>query len=402
MNFTRNKAPFLNFNLGVLFLFSFAFLFSACNSNVEDNPTTEEGRKALLDAKKKELRTLKAQIAELEGGMSTKEAVNKARLVGVATQKKSSFIREIEIQATVQSDETSVVSVEMPGRITSINTDNGKFVRKGQHLLTIDVENIDLQIAELNTNLSLARDVFQRQQRLRDQNIGTEIQYLEAKNSVDRLEKTLEQLNFQKSKGIVKAPISGTVENKSVQVGEFAAPGMPLMYIISNAKVKVIANVPETYLKVVKKGTKVRVKFPSIQEERIARITDIGRSINPGNRTFAVELKLNNRDKVLKPNMLANMFFADYANEGVMVVDNSVVLQEIDGTSYVYVAEPKEGATGQFVARKRIVKAGESDAISREILEGIQDGDQLIVEGMRSLTDGEVIQISVKEDKSKK
>ena len=165
------------------------------------------------------------------------------------------------------------------------------------------------------------------------------------------------------------------------------------MQILDAATVKVVADVPETYLRTVRKGQTVRIGFPAIDGEREARITEIGRTIDPANRTFQVEIELNNRDRLLKPNMLATVYLIDYQRDDVVVVPSSVVLQEIDGTEYVFVAQPSDEGPGLYTAEKRVVVTGENDALRREILEGLRTDEILVTEGMRSLTDGELIRL---------
>jgi len=358
-------------------------------------PETREEQLALLDDKKREIRELNAQIAELERAAGEDEKAVDTRLVKAKQLQAINFKREIELQATVESDDIAVVTVEVPGRVTEVLVKDGQYVKKGQTVVRIDLESVNVQKAELNTNLNLAKDIFARQERLRAQNIGTELQYLEAKNAVDRLEKALEQLDLNLAKSAVRAPISGTVEQKMVNAGEFAAPGQPLMQILDAATVKVVADVPESYLRSVKKGQQVRVEFPNIDMIREARVTDIGRTIDAANRTFRVELALNNRDRMLKPNMLASVYLVDYQNDNVIVAGSETILEEIDGREYVYLAKPMEGKADVYEATKAYVQTGENDALNRELVGGVTPGDILVTEGMRSLTNGEAITLQM-------
>ena len=370
----------------------------ACGSGEFAVPETREEQLALLNEKEGEIRKLQAEIKLLEEASGEADALPDARLVLADTVRTIDFRREVELQATVESDDVAAVTVEVPGRVTSVLVDDGDYVRRGQTLLTIDLEQFDLQKAELETQLSLARDILSRQERLRAQNIGTEVQYLEAKNGVERLEKAVAQLDLQRGKSGVTAPISGTIENKSVNAGEYAAPGQPLMQILDAATVKVVADVPETYLRTVKKGMEVRIAFPAIDGERTGKITEIGRTIDPANRTFEIEMALVNRGGALKPNMLANVYLVDYEAEGAVAVPAAVVLQEIDGTEYVFVARPSDVAPDYYTAEKVYVETGENDAARREIRRGLSQGDVLVTEGMRSLTDGELVRLQFDRD----
>jgi len=386
------KSLLTQFLVGSILLVSVA----ACGGDTEFKvPETREEQLAMLDAKKREIREINTQIAELERAAGEDTKAVDTRLVKAKTLEAINFKREIELQASVESDEVAVVTVEIPGRVTSVLVKDGQYVKRGQTVVRIDLESVNVQKAELNTNLTLAKDILARQERLRAQNIGTELQYLEAKNAVDRLEKSLEQLDLNLAKSAVKAPISGTVEQKMVNAGEYAAPGQPLMQILDAATVKVVADVPESYLRSVKKGQKVRVEFPNIDVIREARVTDIGRTIDAANRTFRVELALNNRDRMLKPNMLASVYLVDYQNDNVIIAGSETILEEIDGREYIYLAKPMEGQKDVYKATKAYIQTGENDAVNREITGGVSPGDILVTEGMRSLTNGEAIKLKM-------
>ena len=369
-----------------------------CGGGEFEIPETREEQLALLNEKESAIRKLQAEVKLLEEASGVADELPDARLVLADTVTTVDFRREVELQATVESDEVAAVTVEVPGRVTSVLVDDGDYVRRGQTLLTVDLEQFDLQKAELETQLSLARDILSRQERLRAQNIGTEVQYLEAQNGVERLEKAIAQLDLQRGKSGVTAPISGTIENKNVNPGEYAAPGVPLMQILDAGMVKVVADVPETYLRTVKKGMSVRVTFPAIDGERAARVTEIGRTIDPANRTFEIEMQLDNRGGALKPNMLANVYLVDYENEDVVAVPSAVVLQELDGREYVFIARPSDVAPDYYQARKVYVETGENDATRREIASGLTPGDLLVTEGMRALTDGELVRLQFADD----
>ena len=371
-----------------------ALALAGCGGDEFAVPETREEQVAMLEAKEREARTLAAEIAELEAAVGGDTAAVDARLVRARAVERDLFEREVELQATLESDETAAVTVEVPGRVTAVLVDEGDRVARGQAVVQLDLETVTVQLAELDASLELARDVLARYERLREQNIGTEMQYLEAKNTVDRLEKQREQLVLQQGKGTLTAPIAGTVEQKNVNVGEYAGPGVPLMQILDARSVEVVADVPEVYLPTIERGQEVRVEFPALGTERTARITEIGRTIDPANRTFEVRMSLPNRDGALKPNMLATAYVVDYSAADAVVVPASTVLEEVDGREYVFVAGPGEGLPrGTYLAEKRYVETGESDARRREITSGLEAGDLLVTEGMRALTAGQAIRI---------
>ena len=360
---------------------------------VPDDPAAQV---ALLEAKERERRALDAQIAELEAAVGGDTAAVDARLVRALAVERARFEREIELQATLESDEVAAVTVEVPGRVTAVLVDEGDRVARGQAVVRLDLETVAVQLAELDASLGLAREVYARYERLRAQDIGTEVQYLEAQNAVERLEKQREQLVLQQGKGTLTAPIAGTIESKNINVGEYAAPGVPLMQILDARTVEVVADVPEVYLESIRRGMDVRVSFPALGAERAARITEIGRTVDPANRTFEVRMSLPNRDGLLKPNMLATVHVVDYAADDAIAVPAATVLEEVDGREYVYVARAADGLPpGTFLAEKVYVTTGESDTRRREVTAGLEAGDLLVTDGMRSLTQGQAIRLEV-------
>lgn len=303
---------------------------------------------------------------------------------------RKTFERFVDIQSNVESDDIVIASSETGGRLISVSVEEGAIVRKGQLIAKVDMESVNKQIDELNKSLELAADVYERQKRLWDQNIGSEMQYLQAKNSKERIEKTLETTKFQLTKANVYAPISGTVDMVFLKAGEMAAPGAPIAQIISIGSVKVVADVPEKYLKAIKRGELVTIKFPALDMETKAKVSLIGSTINPANRTFKVEVKVPNPKGLLKPNLLAGMLINDFIQKDVVVVPLELVQQEVSGRSYVYIkGENEEGAH----AKKVIVETGESYEGEIIILSGLEGGEEIIVSGARGLAKDELIKI---------
>ncbi len=365
-------------------------------------PTDLVGKQNLLKEKQKELRAITKLIGKLELEIDSLDPNAKQEkpktLVTTQSVKKKNFERFIDIQSSVESDDIVMASSETGGRLLSMTVKEGNHVKKGQAIAAVDLESVNKQIDELNKALELAADVYERQKRLWDQNIGSEIQYLQAKNNKERLEKSLETAKFQLTKANVYAPISGVVDMVFLKSGEMAAPGQPIIQILSTGTVKVVADVPEKYLTSVKKGEKVSIKFPSLDKEVQARVSLIGSTINPANRTFKVEVNVPNRGGILKPNLLASMLISDYAANDVVVVPLELVQQEVSGNSFVFIkSENSEGA----IAKKVMVKIGESYNNEVIITEGLKGGEELIVDGARGLANNESITINETSSKEK-
>lgn len=388
----------------ILFSFITAILFAACQAEVAA-PTNLAERKALLVEQKKQLRELQKSIDTLQMAIHKEEPPKDKPMKTVSIVKlvKEEFKRFSEIQATIKSDDLAVASSETGGRITYLKAKEGQSVKKGQLIAKVDLDAIDKQVDEIKTSLSLAKDTYERQKRLWEQNIGSEIQYLQTKNNVDRLEQSLKTLDFQKTKANVYAPISGAIDKVMLKEGEMSSPGLPIVEILNTYKVKVVANLPENYLGKVKRGQYVDIHFPAIDLDKKAKITLVGRSIDSANRTFKIEIEMSNHNQVLKPNLLAIVKINDLTIDDALIVPQELVLQEISGKEYLMVVGQKEG---KKVAAKKFVVPGESYDGRVQIVEGITTEDEIIVVGARNVKEGDPIEIKMEEapmeDKMKK
>lgn len=377
----------------LLYLITLLALISASSCGSENSwPEDIEGKKTLLTAKKDSLRTIEKDIAKLVSEIAKLEPNKKKprELVTLQKVEKIDFQHFIEIQGSVQSDEYVNASSEVGGRIIDLRVREGQTINKGALVAKLDLEAVQKQIAELEKSMELAVDVYERQKRLWDQNIGSEIQYLQAKNNKERLEKSLETINYQLTKAEVYAPSSGVVEMVNIKGGEMVSPGMPIITILNTYKVKVVANVPETYIKAIGRGEEVTIKFPALDTEKRARVTRIGNIINPANRTFEVEVEMANPKGLYKPNLLAIMMVNDNTYKDVPTVPIEMVQQEVSGRSFVYIKS--EGADGSF-AKKVYVKTGDNYDGKIVITEGLIGGEEILVDGARVVAENALIKI---------
>jgi RND family efflux transporter MFP subunit len=382
----------MKYIIPLLFL---ALALASCNGapGEESYPEDLEGKKALLREKRQELNQVTETIAQLEEEIAELDPnvlADNRTMVTTKPLKKSDFEHFVEIQGTVQADDYVDVTSESAGRILRLTVEEGDRVRSGQLIAELDLEQLKKQKAELEKSLELATTVYERQKRLWDQNIGSEIQYLEAKNNKERLEKSIETLDFQLSKSKVYAPASGVVERVIIQSGELASPGAPIIQILNPNKLKVVANVPESYLKAVSPGKEVKVDFPALDIEQKARISLIGNTIDPDNRTLEVEANISKASPMLKPNLLAIMHIQDFKEEEVVTVPIETLQQEVGGKDYVFViGEGEEGP----IAKKVYVKTGNSYGGEIIIEQGLNGDEELIMDGARGLAENQQIQV---------
>lgn len=357
---------------------------------VPDNPAE---RRALLQEKRLQAQTLLAEIEALEallGEEAGPRLDDKPKMVTTSVLAKTTFRRYTEVQGNVAPVKMNSISSETGGRLIRVLVKAGDQVQAGQLLAAVDMEPQQKQLQELETAWELARDVYDRQKRLWDQQIGSEMQFLQARNNKERLEKSLESLRSQLRKGQIYAPISGVIDEVLYEQGDVAPPGMPLMRLINTRELKVKADVPERFVSAVRQGSKVRVRIPVLQEEQEARIAMVGKVVHPSNRTFTLETSLDNRDGQLKPNLLALVYLEDYTEPDALVISVDLVQQEVGGKKFVYVKSDDQGTPR---ARKVYVTTGESYNNTIVIREGLKEGDELIVRGALSLSDQDALEI---------
>lgn len=371
------------------------FVLSNCGnpSGTASLPESMEERKQLLAEKRAELERIQSTIAELEAlvGEAPSEVLgDDPKLVTIQKVELTTFRRYAEIQGNVVPQTMNTISSETGGRMTRLTVEEGDMVNAGQLLATTDSEPLQKQLLELESALGLAKDVYERQKRLWDQEIGSEIQLLQAENNKDRLEKSMESLKSQIRKSNIYAPISGVIENLRYEQGDVVPPGMPIMELLDVRKLKVVAEVPERYVGTVRKGDQVKIKIPALDLNQDGKVNLVGRVVHPTNRTFSLETNIENSKGDIKPNLLALVAIQDFSEENSIVVSVDLVQQEIGGKSFVYVVTEK---TGNLYAKKVYVKTGESYDNTIQIKEGLKDGDELVILGARGLAENDLLQI---------
>ena len=354
-------------------------------------------KKTDLQGKREELAELKSQQAELNTKIKTLESevtkldpkkAETARIkdVTVAPVSASTFRHFVELQGTIDAKNNVQVSPKSGGVVTAVYVKEGDRVRAGQAIAKVDDQIMRESMAEVRTQLSLANTIFEKQASLWKQQIGTEIQYLQAKNNKEALERKISTLNVQLAQSTVTAPISGVVDQVSVKVGQSAAPGVGLVRIVNLSQLKVIAKVSDTYSGSVRKGDPVVIRFPDLNREMKSQISFVSTSVDPLSRTFTIEAPLPS-DNSLKPNMLAQVKVNDQNMTNAIVIDQNLI-QNTEQGQLVYVAV-NEG--GKKVAKAKQIKTGQSYDGRIAVTQGLQSGDQIVINGYQDLVDGQPI-----------
>ena len=313
-------------------------------------------------------------------------------LVAAITTEEASFDHFIELQGTVKTLQNVMVYPEMPGILKSVVVREGQSVKKDAVLAYLDDGGMAAQLEQAKSQLALAATVFERQERLWQRGIGSEIQYLQSKTTFESSQSAVKALEIQLDKSIVRAPFDGIVDEVFKEQGVFVSPGpgAELFRVVNLDQIFVEVDVPENHIAAIAKGTKAHVELGALQKELEAKVTQMSNVISPSNRSFKVEVALSNKDGAIKPNLTATVRLNDYSNDAAILVPQSIVSENAEGQHYCFALI--EEADGYKVAR-RIVTTGKTQGDVIEILDGIQPGELLITEGSKKVTDGQQVQL---------
>lgn len=343
--------------------------------------------------KKQQISKLTGQVNELQGKLDNlKDTTNETFRVSVAIKqlKPDTFDHYIRVKGTVKAEDEAIISPETMGQIRKIHVREGAEVKKGQLLVSLNTSVTESAIQEVKTRLELAEKVYERQKSLWEQQIGSEIQYLEAKNNKESAEANLRTLQAQLDMASIEAPFNGIVDAITMETGEMASPGVQIMHLVSLKDLKIYADVSEKYLKSVFEGEKVVAEFPELDGlSRELSIYRKGKVIDMESRTFRIELKLNNPRETINPNLITVININDYSNKKALVVPSIIIKQDIRGY-YLFVVRDEEG---KQVARKIYVEPGMAFEANTEIKKGLNEDDRVIVKGYNTVSDGVEVQI---------
>ncbi len=335
---------------------------------------------------------LNVKLTELEAELAAMQTEETQSGVKVKTEMVSvrDFSSYINTSAMVEAVNAAMVSPEMNARILKIHVNEGQKVSKGQTLVTLDDESMVNSMAEIDKALELSKTMYEKQKDLYDQGVGSELQYLQAKNQYESLVKSRESLMTQLSKRKVVAPFSGYVETIYQKVGEFATPGRQIAELVSLSSLYLNTELSETYIDAVNKGDTVWLSFPNLPDlEKVATVAQVGKVINPASRTFSIRVDMNNPGEHIKPNMLANIKIKDYELKNAFVVPTFLIRQDING-SFMYLARPHDG---DYFAVKTYITTGRSDGTYTVVEDGLDQTALIVTSGFNQIKDGNQLDI---------
>jgi len=380
-------------------LFTLSILLTSCGGGNQKSidEIISDGNLESIRAKRTEIVNEREiavdKIKQLDSAIALLDTVKKLPLVTIHTVNDTVFDHYVEIQGNVATKNMVVIYPEYSGILTHVYVKEGQPVTKGQLLAKIDDGGLSQQLAQLQIQVDLAKTTYERQERLWNEKIGSEIQYLQAKSSYEAQEKAIDQLKNQLSKTIVRAPFSGVIDDVITEQGSVVAPAQSqLMRIVNLRNMYIEAEVPENYITSVTKGKKVEVFFPVLNKTVHTKIRQVGNYINPNNRSFKIEVSVPNNGNLIKPNLTAKLKINDYTNNKAILIPLSIISEDSKGLQYVFVTSGKD-INNVAEAKRMTIKTGKTQGDFIEILEGISDGNSVIEEGARSVKNGQKVKI---------
>ena len=354
------------------------------NSNLEELNAQKTSYTQQIEELTTKLETVNTAIAALGGS-------EKRALITAFATETSLFEHNIEVQANIKTRQNVLMYPEFTGRLIKLYVSEGQSVKKGALLAVIDDAGIQDQLEQMKLQLELAKTTFERTQRLWEQQIGSEMMFLEAQTRYKAAQKQVDQMRQQLAKTKIYAPFNGIIDEIPARLGSNLVPGMtPILRIVNLKSMYAEADVPETYLTNIIKGSKATVTIPVVNQIQTTAIQQTGNFITPSNRTFRVEAALENPDNLIKPNLNARLSVVDYTNPEAIMVPLRVIRENASGSTYVFVLTQPEPDNG-YTTEKRIVELGKSKQELIEVLTGLSPGDLIVDEGVSTLVEDQKV-----------
>jgi len=356
---------------------------ASCSSNKQDQ----------LNELKKKHDAIAEQISQLEKEILVSDSSKKEEPTGIKVvaneMKPAVFNHFIEVQGKLDGEENLGVSAKAPGTVEAVYARMGDKVSKGQVLAKLDDAVLQQSLKQMSDNMVFVNELYEKQKNLWEQKIGSEVQYLSAKNNKESLENSIKTLQNQIDMMRIVSPINGTVEEVSIKIGQSVGPGLPIFRVVNFSSMKVVADIAESYSSRVNVGDEVILNFPDLNREMTAKISSVSKYIGSQNRTFQIEVRLKPEFNNFKANMIVILKINDYRAESAMMLAVNLIQSDKEG-SYVFVAEK---GNPSYTAKKYPIKTGQSYNGMVEIKEGLKAGDLLITAGQLDLQDGQKVRL---------
>lgn len=377
-----------------------SLLIASCGNGTVDSVETliAEGNLKAIKLKKQEItekqKLLTAELRQLDSFIKIKDSNSKLALVTTIKTEERDFRHYLDLQGNVMTKQNVLIYPEMAGTLIKVYVKEGQNVKKGQLLATIDDGGMSSQLEQLKTQAALAKTTFERQKRLWEQKIGSEIQYLQAETNYQAVMNSVKQAESQLAKSSIRAPFSGIIDNVIQEQGTVVSPasGQAIFRIINLSDMYIEVDVPESYINGVTVGKEVNIYFPVLGDSVTSTIRQTGNFINPTNRSFRVEIAVPNTKNTIKPNLTARVQINDYSNTNAILIPQSLISENAEGEQYVYVATEVD-SDNMAVAKKQIIRTGLTQGDYVEVLAGITPEVQVVMEGARNVRENQKVKI---------
>jgi len=372
----------------MILLFTIGILFTACG---QDDKLAELKQ---LEARRDALDT---QISALRAEISGSESANPEAAyptVILAKLEPRPFIHSLKIQGTIESDNNILIPARASGIIKKIYVKQGDQVQAGHLLAELDGIIFEKNIEELSINLELASTVFEKQKRLWEKEIGSEIQYLQAKTNKEGLEKKLATIREQYELTKIKSPITGTVDEVLIRENEGTAAGFGTIRVVNFNNLKITAQVSEANIGQLKKGDPVEVEIPVIGKVFQATIKSLSQVIDASNRTFPIEISVPVAAGEIRPNMLSVLNIHNYTNVQALAVPINTV-QRTENFNFLFLAKAADTTGDLWKVERREVTTGLDDGRRVEIIRGLSAGEFVVTAGFQDLADGQLVKVQI-------
>jgi len=368
-------------------LFISLILISSCQTKQKSDLKKLISQKKVVEFK---IDSLNKQLIKLDSSIFNQDKSKKLQKVTVTNIKPITFKHYLSIQGNVGTNKNSIIRPELSGVVKSIFVKETQYVKKGDALIKLDDALIKDNINELKTQLALAETTYNRQARLWNQKIGSEIQYLQAKTNKESLERKLKTLKTQLSKTIITAPFSGSVDAIIPNVGEFVNPQTPIIRMVNLNKVYVEAEVSENYIGSIKKGDEANLNFKILNKTYKTKVGQVANYIDPNNRSFKIKIFINNADKSLKPNLIADIKLNDFTANNAITLPSNIIQEDQQGQDFVYTLKK---INNKFQTIKTFVKKGLTYNNITHIKSGLNINSIVVNQGGRGIKNGQFVSI---------
>ena len=364
-----------------------------CNSSGSSSIESLIENKDLDELKKRKdeyvnaMNAMKVELNEINSGIAFLDENERLTLVSKYEIKEQVFTSYIEAQANLKTRKNILILPEFQGTLEKIYVDEGQSVSKGKLLAEINDSGLKDQLDQLIIQRDFAKENYERIQRLWENNIGSEIQFLKSKSDFESIQKGVDQMKDMLSKTKIYAPFTGVVDEIIANQGSNLIPGVTnILRLVNLDDVYAEAFVSEKYISSISNGTEALVKIPLLNKEIQSEVSQTGNFIDPNNRTFRIEIPVDNTDRRIKQNLDAKILINTYKKDNAVVVPLRIIREDAEGKNYIYIMD-EDKKDGVYITRKAVIKIGNKSNTDAEVIEGLNSGEIIVLEGANLVED---------------